>query len=113
MFVTFKRANGDTISAIFRDIEPGKGELTIQANGASWVGYWNAMGDRNVRKFIEGAGPDYLANCLVWGPRQIRKVYDKEVLLVKSLALDLIRRLRSDGVSKIEIELDTKGEAGG
>jgi hypothetical protein len=100
--VTFKRQaggmqNGDPMTAIFHDHEPGKGELTIQANGCSWVAYWNAMGDRTVQQFVTRCDSDYLANSLVWGPRQIGKVSAKDFARVKGLAAELIKHLRTEG----------------
>ncbi|HEY0963411.1 MAG TPA: hypothetical protein VGE69_13755, partial [Pseudomonadales bacterium] len=60
----------DPVTAVFIDLEPGKGKLMVECFGCAWSAYWNAMGARNVVQFVTASDPDYLANSLVRGMNQ-------------------------------------------
>ena len=55
----------DPIRVIFDDFERGKGSMLVSCFDAAWYAYWGAMGDNDVRTFVMGCEPGYLANNLI------------------------------------------------
>lgn len=57
----------DPVTVILRDIGEGKGRLIIECYCESWAGYWGAMGDRSLTKFLMDCDADYIANRIYPG----------------------------------------------
>lgn len=51
----------DPIRVILEDLEPGRGRMIIVCWDAAWTGYWGAMGDRTIAKFVADCDEEYLA----------------------------------------------------
>lgn len=59
----------DPVTAILRDLAPGKGQLIVECYGKAWSAFWGAMGAETVSQFVRTASPGYVENCLINGPR--------------------------------------------
>ena len=55
----------DPIRVIFDDFERGRGSMLVSCFDAAWYAYWGAMGDTDVRTFVLGCDPGYLADNLI------------------------------------------------
>lgn len=86
----------DPITVIMRDIEPGRGELTVVHYGCAWQAYWGSTGTGTLREFLRGVDADYVAGCMIRGRHQFitnRKSKDREVEYLQSIVqavLDVI-----------------------
>ena len=82
----------DPITVIFRDLSPGKGDMTILCYGSAWTSYWGAMGEhRTIKQFVKECDEDYLfrnlayANTLKQGKGH--QHWLKQIISVVKLAL--------------------------
>jgi len=57
----------DPVTVILRDHGGGVGRLIIECYCESWAGYWGAMGDRSLIKFLIDCDADYIANRIYPG----------------------------------------------
>lgn len=90
--------NLDPITVIFRDFEPGKGQIIVACFDRAWVAYWGAMGnDTDLRQFIRGADVDYLAQNLVRGTSDVITRHDIQVH--EELYVERIARTIKDALS--------------
>jgi len=51
----------DPVRATIEDYTEGKAQITITCFNSAWVGYWGAMGERNMREFFTSCDAEYLA----------------------------------------------------
>jgi hypothetical protein len=58
-------ANGlDPIEVFWRNIDAGKGSVTITCYGCAWTAYFGATGERTIQEFFAAADTDYLVTKL-------------------------------------------------
>lgn len=83
----------DPVTVILRDLGEGKGRLIIECYCESWAGYWGAMGDRSLTKFLIDGDADYIANRIYPGglSRGTRR-YEYLVRIVRAMQAALKER---------------------
>jgi hypothetical protein len=55
----------DPIRVFIEDYTEGKAQITITCFSSAWVGYWGAMGQRNMREFFTSCDASYLSTNLI------------------------------------------------
>lgn len=87
----------DPVTVILRDLGEGKGRLIIECYCEAWVGYWGAMGERNLTKFLLDCDADYIANRIYPGglSRGTRR-YEYLVRIVRAMQAALKQRAATE-----------------
>lgn len=88
--------NHDPINVFLEDFSPGRGKITISTWDRSWVGSWNAMGNRDIASFFVGASVSYIAGNMFHGADE---VVDAEAIEEK-VKREIIKQRREHDISK-------------
>ncbi|CAK2173495.1 hypothetical protein VCRA2119O240_50162 [Vibrio crassostreae] len=56
--------NIDPIEVYLEDLEPHKGQITLNCWGNSWTAFWGGMGSRLITEFFRDCNLGYLVGCL-------------------------------------------------
>lgn len=54
----------DTVQVYWRNIGPGKGEVTVTCWGSAWTCYFGGMGDKTIQEFVRSCDIGYLVSKL-------------------------------------------------
>jgi hypothetical protein len=79
----------DPVRVILQDAGPGQGRLIVECYGQAWSCFWAAMGS-NLRSFLRGTDPDYVATALGRGCR-MNKREEAYLLRIAAAVLSSLR----------------------
>jgi hypothetical protein len=84
----------DPIDVYFKDIDLGKGHVTITCYGSAWTSYFGAMGNRTVRQFVVDADVGYLVNKMGIAPLLKSRKRDTDYLsrIILAVKAELAQR---------------------
>lgn len=92
----------DPITAIFEDIEEGKGKVIIECFGKSWASYWGAMGGRKITRFFQSEHCEYIAGCCFHGQEAVPDVE----ALQQRVQREIIKQRRAWDISWSKARVD-------
>lgn len=88
-----RRNNLDPINVFVQDYDPGRGRIVVTCYGQAWCGFWGAMGDRTVMKFVASCDAKYVATNMLSGGHGYTKKSERHY--VERIAAEVIAEFRA------------------
>ncbi len=105
VFTIFDAPKLDPITVVLQDIGPGCGRLIVECYGSAWSGYWGAMGDGDLKKFLLDCHPEYIAGRMHSNDRKMKRSEESYLLrIVEAVHSALRSNVELTGAARHERE---------
>ena len=70
------------ITVVLQDLGAGNGRLIVECFGSAWSGYWGAMGNCTIAKFLSDCSPEYIASRMHPNERRMKRSEESYLLRI-------------------------------